>query len=88
MGRAPVRVIAFRVDVPPIVANTPLAAWWTNDAAYDDGFPGAAVPPGPRIPCGGIDTWRVEDDKIAAYRVSWDGPHLMAVLEIGQECNE
>jgi predicted ester cyclase len=82
MGRAPFREITFRVEVEPIIEGDRLAARWACEAVYENGIPGATVPPGTPITFGGIDIWRVEDGKIAEYWVSSDGLHLMAQLGV------
>jgi hypothetical protein len=42
-----------------------------------------AAAPGAKVTFGGIDIWRVEDERITEYWMSSDGLHLMGQLGVG-----
>ena len=79
-GRAPFSDPVFSIEVGPIGDGEMVAARWVARGNYGGGLPDATTPARMAVEFGGIDTMRVEQGKIAEYRVSSDGAHLMARL--------
>ena len=71
--RAVVSDLRFAIEVGPVVQGDHIAVRWRAEGSYAAGFPGATAP----AAFTGTDVLRVQDGRLAEYRVN-SGMHVLS----------